>query len=179
MAVCSLVAACTPEPAPTVTPSPTPASVTPTETEIERQQRLDYEAAEKAYRRAVTESDRLAQQGSAETTSELEAVTTGAYLELQIDSLRYLKDRDLRQRGSVSIIKVSRDGGWSSDELNLIACEDNSSWRVFNKAGKDVTPSDQPDYVQSLVVVQTKDGWKVSDATSKKVDNVRAEDCER
>ena len=59
IAGCALVAACTPEPAPTTTPtavppataSPTP-SATPTETEIERQQRLDFEAAEKCLPRS-------------------------------------------------------------------------------------------------------------------------------
>ena len=57
IAGCALVAACTPEPGPTTTPTPAPPttasptpSATPTETEIERQQRLDFEAAEKAYR---------------------------------------------------------------------------------------------------------------------------------
>lgn len=179
MAVCALLAACTPEPAPTPTPTPSQASVTPTETEIERQQRLDYEAAEKAYRRAVAEGDRLAQQGTAKSTPELEAVAMGKYLELQIDSLRYLKNRGLRQRGTVSIVEVSRKGGWAADELNLISCENNSSWRVVNRAGKDVTPNAQPDYIQSLTVIRTQDSWKVSDATSKKVKNVRAEDCEQ
>ena len=83
MAGCVLVAACTPEPAPTVTPTPTPASVTPTETDIERQQRLDYEAAEKAYRGATwRSSDRQAQQGIAKKTDALvsEAVATDEYL---------------------------------------------------------------------------------------------------
>ena len=57
VAGCALVAACTPQPGPTGTPTPAPPvtasarpSASPTETEIERQQRLDYEAAEKAYR---------------------------------------------------------------------------------------------------------------------------------
>ena len=53
IAGCALVAACTPDPRRRprrrqrrpATPSPTP-SATPTETEIERQQRLDFEAAE-------------------------------------------------------------------------------------------------------------------------------------
>ena len=69
IAACALVAACTPDeppvvntPTPTVTPSATP-SATPTESEIERQMRLDWEAAEEAYRAAVAEGDRLARQG--------------------------------------------------------------------------------------------------------------------
>ena len=142
MAGCVLVAACTPEPAPTVTPTPTPVSSTPTETEIERQQRLDYEAAEKAYRRAVAEGDRLAQHGIAKSTPELEAVATGEYLELQIDSLEYLKKRGLRLRGTVTILEVSREGGWSADELNLVGCEDNSTWRVVDQAWTGCNPEE-------------------------------------
>ena len=62
------------------------------------------------------------------------------------------------------------------NELNLVGCEDNSSWRVIDRAGKDVTPSDQQDYVQTLfAVVNQGTNWKVSDLTSKKVKNVRAE----
>ncbi|HEX3207606.1 MAG TPA: hypothetical protein VHQ68_15350, partial [Propionibacteriaceae bacterium] len=59
-ACCALVVACTPEPA--SAPSP-PASTTPTESQIERQMRLDYEAAEKAYRANIVEQDRLANAG--------------------------------------------------------------------------------------------------------------------
>src|SRR5918993_2333631 len=93
IAGCALVAACTPEPGPTTTPtqvpssaSPTP-SATPTETEIERQQRLDFEAAEKAYRASIAESNRLHQQGGMEPiSSALRKVATGKYLQLEADS---------------------------------------------------------------------------------------------
>jgi hypothetical protein len=50
VACCALAAACTPELAPVQTSSPTRAATTPSESQIERQMRLDYEAAEKAYR---------------------------------------------------------------------------------------------------------------------------------
>ena len=70
VAGCALVAACTPDqpptstptPAVTATPSPT-ASASPTETDIERRMRLDWEAAEKAYRTSIAEVSRLAQKG--------------------------------------------------------------------------------------------------------------------
>ena len=55
VACCALAAACTPEPVPASTPSSTPAATTPTESQIERQMRLDYEAAEKAYRVALAD----------------------------------------------------------------------------------------------------------------------------
>ena len=89
-------------------------------------------------------------------------MATGKYLELQIDSLRYLEKRGLRQQGVVTIIEVSRDGGWSADELNLVSCEDNSTWRMLDKRGDDVTPKDQPDYIQELKIIRAQNKWKVS-----------------
>ena len=59
VACCALAVACTPEPA--SAPSPTQVSTTPTESQIERQMRLDYEAAETAYRANMAEQDRLYQ----------------------------------------------------------------------------------------------------------------------
>ena len=93
-----LVAGCTPEsgPAPTVTPvppvsSPTPSpSPTPTENAQERQQRLDFEAAEKAYLTAFAESERLAVAGGANKPTKILVATT---LE---DSTRRSKLNDLR-----------------------------------------------------------------------------------
>ena len=62
VACCALAAACTSEPAPSSTPSLSPAA-TPTESQIERQMRLDYEAAEEAYRASMAEQDRLYRAG--------------------------------------------------------------------------------------------------------------------
>ena len=62
VACCALAAACTQEPAQTSSPSPTPLATTPRESQIERQMRLDYEAAEEAYRANIAEQDRQAQQ---------------------------------------------------------------------------------------------------------------------
>jgi hypothetical protein len=185
VAGCALVAACTPNqpPASTSTPpdtataSPT-GSATPTETDIERQMRLDWEAAEKAYRSAISEGDRLAREGGAsKATPTLRAVSTGEFLELQLLNLRVLKSRGWRFEGGVTIISVRRDGGWHSTELNLLSCEDNSSWRVFDRHGRDVTPQNQPDYVQSLTVKKVGNAWKVSDVYTKKVKNVAEKDC--
>ena len=90
IAACTLIAACTPEPPVVNTPTPsasTPtASPTPTESEIERQMRLDYEAAEAAYRASIAEGDRLARRGGVrKATPALKAVATGDYLRLQIE----------------------------------------------------------------------------------------------
>ena len=86
---CALTAACTSEPAPGATSSPTPVSTTPTESQIERQMRLDYEAAEAAYRASTSEQDRLYRAGGATKASpELKATATGSYLRITLQSLR-------------------------------------------------------------------------------------------
>src|SRR5687767_8008563 len=91
IAACVMVAACTPEPSPVVTPTPSPptsssptASPTPTESAIERRMRLDYEAAEKAYRANMAEQDRQSQLGTAKKTRALTATATGNYLKFTL-----------------------------------------------------------------------------------------------
>ena len=85
VACCALAAACTQEPAQTSSPSPTPAAATPTESQIERQMRLDYEAAEKAYRANRAEQARLYQAGgTTEATSAMRATATASYLRITL-----------------------------------------------------------------------------------------------
>ena len=185
IAGCALVAACTPDQPPAVTPTPTPAatpsptpSATPTETDIERQMRLDWQAAEKAYRTAVAEGDRLARKGGVtKATPELRAVSTGEFLDLQLISLNLLKSRKWQFQGSVTIFSVKRAGGWSRATLELLACEDNSTWRILDQGGRDVTPKNQPDYIQSLTVNNIRGSWKVAGLSTKKVENATREDC--
>jgi len=184
IAACMLLAACTPEP-PTVVNTPTPtvstptASPTPTESEIERQMRLDYEAAETAYRAAVDEVSRLAGQGGVTAASpRLKAVATGDYLKFQVDTLSDLAKKRQRIDGTVRVVGVARVGGWQADQLSLTACEDNSTWRLINRNGRDVTPNDRPDYIQSLQLVRSGDRWKVSEMTSRTVPNISNSDCQ-
>jgi hypothetical protein len=185
IAGCALVAACTPEPTPPTTPTPQPTatvsatpSATPTETEIERQQRSDWEAAESAYREAVAESDRLAQLGGvSKPTARLQSVATAKYLDAQLDSLRFLKARKWRLKGSISVLGVRPVGGWTAERLELLACEDNSTWRMVDTDGADVTPSNVSDYVQTLSVVKVGNRWKVSSLNTKEIPAVTAEDC--
>jgi hypothetical protein len=89
VACCALAAACIPEPVPNNTPSPSSAATTPVETQIERQMRLDYEAAENAYKAAVEEQHRQALLGIAKLTPALKKNATGAYLDLALRALRY------------------------------------------------------------------------------------------
>ncbi len=83
VACCALATACSPDQAPANTPTPTLVATTPAESQIERQMRLDYEAAEEAYRANTAEQDRLYQAGGAtKATAVLKATATGAYLRI-------------------------------------------------------------------------------------------------
>ena len=179
LAGCALVAACTPDAPPTGTPlpsapvsstNPTP-SATPTETEIERQQRLDWEAAEKAYRTSITESNRLHRLGGTEPISgTLRAVATGPYLKLESSSLGYLRKRGWKYvGGGIEIANVRRSGGWQPDQLALISCEDNSQFRVIDRNGNDVTPKNRRDYVQALTAIKQDSRWKIADVVSEEI----------
>ena len=86
---CALATACSPDQAPANTPSPTLVATTPAESQIERQMRLDYEAAEEAYRANIAEQDRLYQAGGATKPRRcIEATATGSYLRITLESLR-------------------------------------------------------------------------------------------
>jgi len=140
--------------------------------------RLDWEAAEKAYRVSVAEVNRLAQQGETSASPVLKEVSSGAYLKVQLSSLREIRSRGWRLEGEITILGVARAGGWNAESLDLVACEDNSTWRVFDRSNRDVTPKDRPDYVQELTVNKFKEKWKVVRVASRKVKDVSASDCE-
>jgi len=184
IAACMLIAACTPETPPVVnTPAPTAstptANPTPTESEIERQMRLDYEAAESAYRGAVAEGERLSQQGGSKTASpKLKTVATGDYLTLQVKALRLLRSRGWHLVGNARILAVQPVGGWEATELKLRACEDNSPWKLMDKRGRDVTPDEKADYIQQLTLTKSKGKWKVADVSTRRVQSVERADCE-
>ena len=63
------------------TPAPT-ATGTPAETDMQRQMRLDYEAAEKAYRTSAVEADKLFKSGATKPSAAFRAVATGEYVDL-------------------------------------------------------------------------------------------------
>ncbi len=118
---CALAAACTAEPASTSTPAPTPAATTPTESQIERQMRLDYEAAETAYRAASLRS-KIGSPGR--WRSQSDTCTQGHRRRTRIcdlpQSLRYVTKtlagmRLVIRRDS----RCGRDGGWQSEACRL------------------------------------------------------------
>jgi hypothetical protein len=169
---CALLAACSPSPpAATPTPSITSASpsATPTESAIERQMRLDYEAAEKAYRANIAEQDRQSQLGIAEATPALTSTASGFYLKAVLDGLRSIRNSGWKAVGVTDILGVSRSG-WKVDDIRFVSCEDLSRIRFIDKSGKEVKPKGTTlKYLQDLRVHRFKRTWKVIDLESKQV----------
>jgi hypothetical protein len=177
VACCALAVACTPE-QPASTPSPTLASTTPTESQIERQMRLDYEAAEKAYRANIAEQDRLYMAGgTVKVTPVLKATATSSYLRISLESLRHVHKSGWRATASTRIVGVVRDGGWKGDRVGLTSCEDNEIVRFVDRSGRDVTPKGLALYVQALTVVRESGRWKVSRAFTTKVKTFEGKPC--
>jgi hypothetical protein len=178
VACCALAAACTPEPAPTSTSSLTPTATTPTESQIERQMRLDYEAAEKAYRANRAEQARLyLTGGTAKATPAMRATATDSYLRITLEALKRIKNAGWHATGTTEIVGVVAGGGWKEDEVGLTSCEDSSVVRFFDRSGKDVTPSTNRRYVQALKVVKRNGRWKVAEAVTTKVTSFEGQPC--
>jgi hypothetical protein len=177
VACCALTAACAQEPAQTRALSPTPAATTPSESQIERQMRLDYEAAERAYRTNMAEQDRQSKLGLAAKTRELTSTATDSYLIFVLQVLRDIRDSGWRARGTTNIRGVARDG-WQDDQVRLTACEDNSAVKFVDKDGRDVTPKNVVrTYVQNLTVDRIKGRWKVADVESRPVKSYEGASC--
>jgi hypothetical protein len=182
IAGCALVAACTPEQPPaTPTPSSTAAasptaSASPTETDIERRMRLDFEAAERAYRANVLEQDRQAQLGIAVLTPVLRQTSTAEYLNFSLSGLRDIKKSGWHAVGKVRIVGVAR-GGWKEERLTLIGCEDGSGIKLLDKNGSDVTPKVSRRFVQRYTVTRVGSLWKLSDLESKRVQSFQGAEC--
>jgi hypothetical protein len=178
VACCALAAACTPDPAPSSAPAPSPVATTPSESQIERQMRLDYEAAERAYRDNMAEQDRLYQSGgAAKATRALKLTSTGSYLRITLESLRDVQKRGWHAVGSTKIVGVVRNQGWKHGQVNLTSCEDNEAVRFVDKSGKDVTPKGAAFYVQALTVIREGERWKVSTALTTKVETFEGRPC--
>ena len=119
VACCALAVACTPE-QPASAPSPTPASTTPTESQIERQMRLDYEAAEKAYRANMAEQDRLYQAGGMLRSNCRRSGQRqpASYLGLALELLRDIKKSGWRATGDTPrSVALRRKWGWQENRV--------------------------------------------------------------
>jgi hypothetical protein len=163
----SLVA-CGPDPAPTTSPTPSPvASQTPTETAQERQQRIDYEAAEKAYRTFRAEFNRVLQAGGSKSATRVMKRTAGGeYLKTAEGVVQAYKGFGDHQEGTEHIVYV-RGGGYSTKSLILESCEDTRQVEALDKKGRSLGPGELR--ALKLEARATASGWKIWAGTGKKV----------
>src|SRR3954454_8462186 len=92
-------------------PSPTAPTHTPTESAQQRQERLDYAAAEKAYRTFRAEYGRVLRAGGAkEPTRVMKATAGGDYLATFTEVIRGYKQLGSREVGTEKIVYVHRAG---------------------------------------------------------------------
>lgn len=144
MVLCAVlgVTACTAEP-PDPAPAPAPApsvSQSPTETPQERQERLDYAAAEKAYRTFRAEYNRVLQAGGAkEPTKVMKATAGGEYLKEFAEIVQAYHGLDGRDIGEERIEYV-RPAGHQSDAVILQTCEDGR--RIVTRFGRKRVPGE-------------------------------------
>jgi hypothetical protein len=177
VACCALAAGCIPDSVPNSTPSPSPAAMTPAESQIERQMRLDYNAAERAYRANIAEQDRLARAGGVrQPTAALKSTAEGEYLSAALTSLAYIKKNGWHGAGNTTILGVVHVG-WQAKRVRLVSCEDGSRLRLLDHSANDVTPKGDSRFVQSLSVVRRGGRWRVSAFESKSVKVFEGEQC--
>jgi hypothetical protein len=118
---------------PTTTPTTQP---TPPETSLERQQRLDFAAAEKSYREFMAEMDRIGKAGGSKTaTPTMKMYAAGPYLKFYTEAARQQETRGVKYTAD-TLIGYVHTGTYSQQQLTLDVCEDNSDNKVIDKNGK-------------------------------------------
>ena len=169
---CEYIASTIPE---VPAPSPTAASK-PGETAMQRQMRLDYAAAEKAYRVSSVEGGRLIGRGADKPSAAFEAVATGQFADLIMTLARQQRDSGYTVKGDTVIRGVVEDG-YQDKKIQLLACEDVTEVRLL-KEGKRVKSNSSPYYVQHLTVIKTDaTTWKVSDVDTTQLKSLEGQSC--
>lgn len=163
-------AGCTADPAPAPSPTPIPpASQTPTESPQQRQERLDYEAAEKAYRTFRAEYRRVLRDGGAkQATAVMKETAGGPYLATLVEVIVGYDKLNARQKGT-ELIGYVRRGGYSTSSIVLDVCEDDRPVDALLKDGKKYG---RGEVRTARLDLQKKDGrWKVWEGTGTKVES--------
>ena len=138
VACCALAAACSPDQAPASTPSPTPAATTPAESQIERQMRLDYEAAEKAYRANMQSRTGCIRQAAPSKATPHAQGNRYRLLPTDQSSSRFAmstRRAGMRPRNTESWGSCETAAG-RSDRVGLTSCEDNESRQICGRIGR-------------------------------------------
>jgi hypothetical protein len=155
-----LLGGCTKEPDPL--PSRSPMYLpTPPETSLDRQQRLDFEAAEKSYRTFMAEKNRLSRAGGTnQATAVMKSTAGGPYLAFYIAALHQQKAQKVTYTVGTKIGYV-RHGPYSTEQLTLEVCEDGTQNKVLDKNGKQVDEGRV--LARSLYARHVNGTWKMWD----------------
>ncbi|GAA1431046.1 hypothetical protein GCM10009616_17200 [Microlunatus lacustris] len=166
--LCAIVlGGCTPDPGVTPSPSPTVSSASPVETDAERQERLDYAAAEKAYRTFRAEFGRVMKAGGAKSpTMTMKQTAGGDYLAEFSEIIQAYRGLGLKTVGDERIEYV-RQAGYSATRVSLEVCEDSRLVQEVDSAGKS---SPAGELRTALIEVRRVGGaWKLWSGEGKKV----------
>jgi hypothetical protein len=144
-------------------------SSAPVETQLEKQTRLDFEAAEAAYRANMREQDRLfSSQATTFSSGALQETSASKHLSLILSELKAAKKAGWHTDNPTVIVAVSR-AGYSPAKIAIWSCEDNRRVHLVYKSGKSFSPTDSRMYVQSLTISRVDKAWKVTDLASLQV----------
>ncbi len=152
-------------------PPASPSSTQPPETKIERETRLAFEAAEKAYRTNWAEVGRLSMAGGvSQPTKVLTATSTGEYIKATMADLKSFQEEAVRVSGPGSIGWVKPDA-FKQTQLTLKACEDYRGVKLIGKHGQTAQPDNAGTrvYIQHITATLHKGQWKLSDYASEQV----------
>jgi hypothetical protein len=170
MAVGVLLCSCAPEGPPTSSPTPvaapTPSASTPTESPQEREERLAYEGAEKAYRNFITEYARVVRvTDRPHVTQAMREHATGDYLKAYTAFIKQRRKARLRSSGPAVIGRVDRVA-YNPNRVLLTVCEDGSKARVVDRQGKTVGRGQ----IRTIDLTVRRSGshWLVSDGDNEK-----------
>ena len=138
VACCALAAACSPDQAPVSTPSPTPAATTPAESQIERQMRLDYEAAEEAYRATCRAGPAVSRQvAPSRRLPALKQPRPAPIYGSVVKSLRDVHETGWRATAGTTESWASCETvAGRSERVGLTSCEDNERRQIRGRIGQ-------------------------------------------
>jgi hypothetical protein len=169
LAVCSLAAACTQQGTPEPTPASPPTSSSPAETQLERETRLAFQEAEKAYRANMAEQDRVFGRGGVEKpTRVLRETSDGHYLTFIAEGLRAAKKEGWRTDNPTIIVAVNSES-YARNTVTLSSCEDNRKVHLVYDDGRRIRPAGTRMYIQTLTVRSSNGRWKVVNFDSDQV----------
>lgn len=174
--LCLVAAGCSSLGNATPTPVP-PTTISSTETDLQRQMRLDYEAAEKAYRTSAVEADQLVASGATKPSAAFTAVATGKYVDLIMELAGQVHEAGYTKVIGDTVIRGVVPAGYQEKKIKLIACEDVSGIKVYKDSNR-VKTNGSPYYVQHYTVTKTDaKTWKVSDVDTTQLKSLEGQPC--